>query len=95
MRFPIFPGEAPWDEGDSASLRLFLTQPIGQRFLARLFYLRPEISATDGEARRIQHDVRAGHERCIQDILTLADPIPVNPSDLSAQTSHPLQNRSS
>jgi hypothetical protein len=93
MRFPIFPGEAPWNEGDSASLRLFLSQPTGQRLLSRLFYLRPEVSIPDGEGRRIQQDVHSGHERCIQDILTLADPAPLSEADLSAQTSNPLQNR--
>ncbi len=88
MRFPINPGRPSWDDGDAASLRAFLSGPIGQRFLAHLFYLRPEVAALEGEARRVQQDTHTGHENCIRDILTMAEPTPISEQDRAAQTNH-------
>jgi hypothetical protein len=84
---PLLPGEPAWGEDQQARLREILKEPIGQLFLRRLLYERPEVTERrDSRVRSIQSDTRAGFEACIQTILQLADGRPLTASDRAAQS---------
>lgn len=86
--FPkLLPGEPAWGAGEEASLREFIMTPIGQRFLQRLIYFRPDVTERrDRAVRNIQSDTRAGYEECLQNIFQLAEGKPLSAEDRAAQT---------
>ena len=88
LRIPLYPGTPAWAPSDAVGLRLFLSQPLGQILLSRLMFARPQVSALEGEQRRIQQDERSGFESCIAELLSLAEPEPLTDNDRSAQTTH-------
>lgn len=70
----FLPGPLSWSEADAVTLRDFLLTATGQNLVRSLVQMRPLVNAREGERRRIEQDERTGHESCINDILTLADP---------------------
>lgn len=63
-----------WETTDTVTLREFLSGPVGQRLLQRLFFLRPAVTAhpRDDSMRRTQQDVLAGYEECFATLMQLA-----------------------
>lgn len=73
----LLPGAVRFSDESGSALRSFLVTPAGQSFMRSLLQLRPTVSGTDPEARRVRSDERAGFEACIQEILNLAEsPVP-------------------
>lgn len=84
--FPtILPHEPRWVADHGIALRDFLSSPVGQQTLRRLIWQAPVVAErTNMDLRRIQSDERAGYERCIRDLLQLADPGAVTAQDRQA-----------
>lgn len=79
MNLP-FPTEAPqWSSDMAAALRQFLNTPAGQNMLRYLAWYRPSPtplpSAPEAEInierRRVEADMFAGYEQCLQTIIQL------------------------
>ncbi len=86
--FPkLLPGEPAWGGGEEANLREYLMTPMGQRFLQKLIFLRPDVTERrDRAVRNIQSDTRAGYEECLAQIFQLADSPPLTAADRASQS---------
>jgi len=76
-----------WTNGASELLRQFLGSTVGQQFLAHLAVGRPSLLDNfdlTGNALRSQQVV--GYEKCLNAILTLAEPVPDKKEQTSAET---------
>jgi len=76
MAFPKRLGlTTPWTENDGAALRQYLGTVEGQRFLSKLFAMRPRATEKSDLARRaIQSGVSEGYEQLYHDIAYLSTP---------------------
>lgn len=75
-----FPTEAPdWSSDMAAALRQFLNTPSGQQMLRTLAWYRPTITPLPAspdadinlDRRRVESDIFAGYEQCLQSIIQL------------------------
>lgn len=61
-----------WDSENAVAFRKFLESGHGQRFIARLHWLRPDFSPSrDATARLIESGYLEGYEACVSAILTM------------------------